>query len=237
MVRRRMRTIIVVVSSLLALVVAAGGAARAADQPAKEKKPMSAKADDPAIAQIDQFIAEQKVDTGKPNWKTALAKPPKATFTPGKKYVWQLATNKGTMKIRLMPDVAPMHVSSTIYLTRLGFYDGLTFHRVIPGFMAQGGDPVGNGTGGPGYKYDGEFDPKVKHDRAGLLSMANAGPGTDGSQFFLTFVPTPHLDGRHTIFGEVISGQDVLKKLEAAGSPSGKTTEPLTIQKATIAVE
>jgi len=237
MVPERMRTASTTLLFLLALLVAIHGATRAADQPAKEKKPMSAKAEDQAIAQIDQFIAEQKVDTSKAGWKTSLAKPPKATFTAGKTYVWQLATNKGTMKIRLLPDVAPMHVSSTIYLTRLGFYDGLTFHRVIPGFMAQGGDPVGNGTGGPGYKYDGEFDPKVKHDKPGLLSMANAGPGTDGSQFFLTFVPTPHLDGRHTIFGEVIAGQDVLKKLEAAGSPSGKTTEPLTIEKATIVVQ
>ena len=237
MVPRRMRTTLRAFLSLLAILVAVGGAARAADPPPKEKK-MSAKAEDPAIAQIDQFIAEQKIDTAQPGWKTKLAKPPKASFTPGKKYFWNLTTNKGVIRIRLMPEVAPMHASSTIYLTRLGFYDGLGFHRVIPGFMAQGGDPVGNGTGGPGYKYEGEFDPKVKHDKPGMLSMANAGPGTDGSQFFLTFVPTPHLDGRHTIFGEVVSGQDVLKKLEAAGSsPSGKTTEPLTIEKATIAVE
>jgi cyclophilin family peptidyl-prolyl cis-trans isomerase len=147
-----------------------------------------------------------------------------------------LETNKGTMKIALKPDVAPMHVSSTIYLTRLGFYDGLAFHRVINGFMAQGGDPLGNGTGGPGYNYDGEFSTDVKHDKPGILSMANAGPGTDGSQFFITFVPTPHLNGRHSIFGEVTDGMDVLKKLEAAGSPSGKTSEPLSISKATIEV-
>jgi len=148
-----------------------------------------------------------------------------------------LTTNKGTIKVRLLPDVAPMHVSSTIYLTRLGFYDGLPFHRVITGFMAQGGDPLGNGTGGPGYEYDGEFSPSVKHDKPGMLSMANRGPGTDGSQFFLTFVPTPWLDGKHSIFGEVTDGMDVLKKLEAAGSQSGRTSEPLSITKAEIAVE
>ena len=192
---------------------------------------------DPAIAEVDKFIAAQKIDKSSPGWKTKLPKPPKLTFTKDKKYVWVLDTNKGTIKITLKPDVAPMHVSSTIYLTTLGFYDGLVFHRVIQGFMAQGGDPLGTGTGGPGYQYDGEFADSAKHDKPGILSMANAGPGTDGSQFFLTFVPTPHLNGRHSIFGEVTDGMDVLKKLEAAGSGSGKTSEPLSITKATIAVQ
>jgi cyclophilin family peptidyl-prolyl cis-trans isomerase len=127
-----------------------------------------------------------------------------------------------------------MHVTNFIDLTRLGFFDGLSFHRVITQFMAQGGCPLGTGTGDPGYRFEGEYRADVKHDRPGLLSMANAGPGTDGSQFFLTFVPTPWLNGKHTIFGEVIEGQDVLKKLEAAGTQSGKTTEPLSIVKATV---
>lgn len=214
------------------------GSALAAD----EKKPEAPKAaatkkeSDPAMTEIEKFIADQKIDTGKSGWKTSLPKPPKATFTAGKKYGWVLQTNKGTIKVNLLPDVAPMHVSSTIYLTKLGFYDGIPFHRVITGFMAQGGDPLGNGTGGPGYKYEGEFGNR-KHDKPGMLSMANAGPGTDGSQFFLTFVPTPWLDGKHSIFGEVTEGLDVLKKLEAAGSQSGKTSEPLSIEKATITVE
>jgi cyclophilin family peptidyl-prolyl cis-trans isomerase len=129
-----------------------------------------------------------------------------------------------------------MHVSSTIYLVRLGFYDDLIFHRVIKGFMAQGGCPLGRGTGSPGYKYDGETDPKVKHDRPGLLSMANAGPGTDGSQFFLTFVPTPHLNGKHTIFGEVVEGMEVVKVLESLGTGRGATSEKLDMKKSTITV-
>lgn len=167
-------------------------------------------------------------------WKLKLKKPELMKFDSDKDYFWILDTNKGTIRIKLMPDVAPMHVTSTIFLTKKGFYDGITFHRVIPGFMAQGGCPLGTGRGGPGYKYGGEFKPNVKHDRPYLLSMANGGPGTDGSQFFLTFKATPWLDGKHTIFGEIVAGQDVMKKLEAAGSPNGKTKEKLLIIKGRI---
>jgi cyclophilin family peptidyl-prolyl cis-trans isomerase len=193
--------------------------------------------EDAAIAAIDAFIAEQNVDKTRRAWKSTLEKPPKVSFTAGKSYFWNLETNKGAITVKLMPDVAPMHVSSTIYLTRLGFYDGTVFHRVISGFMAQGGDPTGTGRGGPGYKYDGEFDRSVKHDKPGLLSMANAGPGTDGSQFFLTFVKTPNLNGKHTIFGRVIKGMDTVKELEKSGSRSGKTKEKLLIESATISVQ
>jgi len=192
---------------------------------------------DPALTKIGQFIADAKINKTERRWKSLLSKPPVLTFTKSKEYHWNLETNKGVIDIRLMPDVAPMHVSSTIFLTRVGFYDDITFHRVIKGFMAQGGCPVGRGTGGPGYSYSGEFDPKVKHDRPGLLSMANSGAGTDGSQFFLTFVPTPHLNGKHTIFGEVVKGMDTVKKLEAGGSPGGKTEEPLKIIRSTISVQ
>jgi peptidyl-prolyl cis-trans isomerase B (cyclophilin B) len=185
---------------------------------------------------LEDLVSQSKVDTSKPNWRTQLRKPEKLEFESGKSWFAVMNTTKGRIRIRLMPEVAPMHVTSFAYLARLGFYDGLSFHRVITGFMAQGGCPLGSGTGGPGYEFQGEFDPKVKHDRPGLLSMANAGPGTDGSQFFLTFVPTPWLDGKHTIFGEVVEGQDVLKALEAAGSQSGKTTEPLKMNKVEIEV-
>lgn len=189
------------------------------------------------MSDIDAFITKQNVDKSKPGWRTSLAKPPAATFDGAKKYIWVLDTTQGQIRVTLMPDVAPMHVTSTIYLTRLGFYDGLTFHRVIPGFMAQGGDPIGNGTGGPGYQYAGEFSPNARHDGPGILSMANAGPNTDGSQFFLTFATTPHLDNRHTVFGRVTGGMDALRELEKRGTPSGRTTEKLEIKKATIAVE
>jgi cyclophilin family peptidyl-prolyl cis-trans isomerase len=211
--------------------------ASAADTAGEAGAKADTKGGDVAIEAIDAFIAEQKVDKSKTDWKTRLAKPPAAQFAPGKRYLWRLDTNQGEILIELLPATAPMHVSSTIYLTRLGFYDGLVFHRVIPGFMAQGGDPLGTGTGGPGYKYAGEFDPAVRHDRPGVLSMANAGPNTDGSQFFLTFVATPHLDGRHTIFGRVVEGMGSVKELEKRGSQSGKTSERLVIERATIEVQ
>lgn len=173
---------------------------------------------------------------GKDNeWKLKLTKPELRQFDAKKDYFWVLETNKGSIKIKLMPEVAPMHVTSTMFLTEKGFYDGTIFHRVIPDFMAQGGDPVGDGRHGPGYQYAGEFSPTVKHDRPYLLSMANAGPNTDGSQFFITFKPTPWLDGKHTIFGEVVEGQDTVKKLEAAGTaPQGTPKEELKILKARI---
>jgi len=180
--------------------------------------------------QIDEIIRGVRVDRSSSRWRTAVPKPPVATFETGRAVLADMGTSKGNMRIRLMPEVAPLHVTSFLYLAGLGFYDGLAFHRVIKGFMAQGGCPLGNGTGGPGYEFDGEFSPKARHDRPGLLSMANAGPGTDGSQFFLTFLPTPWLDGKHTLFGEIVEGMDTLRALEAAGSASGRSTETLTLQ-------
>ena len=192
---------------------------------------------DKAMQQIDAEIAKAKVNKANASWRTTLPQPTTITFEADKDYFARMVTNKGTVLIRFMPQVAPMHVTNFMYLTRLGFYDGLSFHRVITNFMAQGGDPLGNGMGGPGYGFGGEFKPDVKHDHPGMLSMANAGPGTDGSQFFLTFVPTPWLDGKHTVFGEVVEGLDVLKKLEASGSQSGKTSEPLKMEKVTVEVK
>lgn len=190
-----------------------------------------------AVAEANAFIAKQEIVAVGNRWKTKLPKPPVFTFDPTDTYYWVLKTNQGTMRFKLLADVAPMHVSSTIYLTRIGFYDETVFHRVIRDFMAQGGDPLGTGRGGPGYKYGGEFSPDVRHDRAGLLSMANAGPNTDGSQFFLTFVPTAWLDGKHTIFGEVVEGMDTVQILESKGGSQGETTEPLLIEEATITAE
>jgi peptidyl-prolyl cis-trans isomerase B (cyclophilin B) len=188
------------------------------------------------MQRIDDLIAKAAIDRSKPDWRTRLPRPAALTFAPGETWRARMATNKGELLIRLMPEVAPMHVTSFAYLVRLGFFDGLTFHRVITEFMAQGGCPLGTGTGGPGYKFDGEYSKDVRHDRGGLLSMANAGPGTDGSQFFLTFVPTPWLDGKHSIFGAIEGGEATLRALEACGSPAGRTSEKLTIDRVTLEV-
>jgi len=177
------------------------------------------------------------IDKTDPAWKLKVQKPELMAFEPDKTYYWDMETNIGSMSFKLFQDTAPMHVTSTIYLTNLGFYDNIIFHRIIPGFMAQGGDPTGTGRSGPAYKYDGEFDGGRRHDKPGLLSMANAGPGTDSSQFFITFVPTPHLDGKHTLFGELVEGMETLKTLESKGSRSGRTSEKLEIIKATIRIE
>jgi len=119
-----------------------------------------------------------------------------------------IVTGRGTIHLRLFADQAPMTVANFVNLAQRGYYDGLTFHRVIPEFMIQGGCPEGSGRGGPGYRFEDEIVPTLKHDKAGVLSMANAGPGTNGSQFFITHVPTPWLDGKHTVFGQILSGED-----------------------------
>ncbi len=134
---------------------------------------------------------------------------------PGKDYRAVFETSQGRIVLDLFQDDAPMTVNSFAYLLRHHYYDGIKFHRVIEDFMAQTGDPTGTGRGGPGYRFEDEFvgNPH-RHSGKGVLSMANAGPGTNGSQFFITFGPTPHLDGRHTVFGRVIEGLDVLDKLK-----------------------
>ncbi|MBC8355156.1 MAG: peptidylprolyl isomerase [Planctomycetes bacterium] len=121
-----------------------------------------------------------------------------------------IETNKGTIRIQLHDDKTPKTVENFEKLTADGYYDGLKFHRVIPNFMIQGGCPQGTGTGGPGYKFEDEFHADLKHDGPGVLSMANSGPNTNGSQFFITHVATPHLDGKHSVFGNVLEGQDVV---------------------------
>jgi len=133
------------------------------------------------------------------------------TIDVNKKYTALIKTAKGDLALELYPQDAPVTVNSFVTLARKGFYNGLTFHRVIPDFMAQGGDPSGNGTGGPGYKFQDEFSSRTH--QAGSLSMANSGPNTNGSQFFICYAPQPHLNGKHTVFGQLTQGMDVLKKL------------------------
>lgn len=142
--------------------------------------------------------------------------PPAMTIDPNKKYAATIETTKGPIVLDLFAKDAPKTVNNFVFLARDHFYDGTVFHRVIADFMIQGGDPTGTGRGGPGYKFEDEVDPKKnpnKH-KAGTLSMANAGPGTNGSQFFITHVATDWLNGKHTVFGQVRSGQDVVDKIQ-----------------------
>jgi len=146
-----------------------------------------------------------------------------------------IETNMGTMEIELFEDKAPRTVSNFVDLIEKGFYDGVIFHRIISGFMIQGGDPTGTGMGGPGYEIDDEFHPDLKHDSKGILSMANAGPNTGGSQFFITLAPTPHLDNRHAVFGKLIKGEEILDKIGAVETgPNDKPINEVKMIKVTI---
>jgi cyclophilin family peptidyl-prolyl cis-trans isomerase len=136
--------------------------------------------------------------------------PPAMAIDPGRAYTARIDTDRGAIEVRLHADKAPRTVNNFVFLARQGFYDGVIFHRVIASFMAQTGDPTGTGRGGPGYQFADEIHPDLKHAGPGVLSMANAGPDTNGSQFFLTHVATPWLDGKHTVFGQVAKGLDVL---------------------------
>jgi cyclophilin family peptidyl-prolyl cis-trans isomerase len=139
--------------------------------------------------------------------------PPAMVIDPKKQYKARMKTDNGTMVFELFAAKTPKTVNNFVFLAREGFYDNVIFHRVIGNFMVQGGDPTGTGRGGPGYKFGDEFDSTLKHDKQGILSMANAGPGTNGSQFFITHGPTPHLNGKHTVFGQVVEGLDVLMSI------------------------
>lgn len=144
-----------------------------------------------------------------------------------------MQTNKGTININLCDDKTPVTVANFVNLATRGYYDGLTFHRVIGNFMIQGGCPDGTGMGGPGYKFEDEFVSDLKHDKPGILSMANAGPATNGSQFFITHLPTPHLNGKHTVFGAVVSADDQKVVNSIA---KGDVIEKLTIEGDTTAL-
>ncbi len=136
-----------------------------------------------------------------------------------------IQTDKGEIRLELTPDKTPMTVANFVNLTERGYYNGITFHRVIPNFMVQGGDPTATGSGGPGYNFPDEINPDLKHDSPGVLSMANAGPGTNGSQFFITHLETPWLDGKHTVFGRVVSGLEVVNAIAGGDAMKSVTIE------------
>ena len=162
---------------------------------------------------------------------------PPMTIDQTKEYIATIETEKGDITIELYAEEAPLAVNSFIFLAQDGWYDNVTFHRVVPGFVAQAGDPSGTGMGGPGYVFDNEVSPDLKFDQPGVLGMANSGPGTNGSQFFITHTSVPHLDGSYTIFGRVISGMDVVESLtprdpsQSSDSSPGDIILSITIEK------
>ncbi len=152
------------------------------------------------------------------------ASAPEMTIDPNKEYTATFdIEGKGSFQVSLFAKDAPRTVNNFVFLAKDGFYDGTMFHRVIPGFMAQGGDPTGTGTGGPGYRFADEFSPNLRHTEPGILSMANSGPNTNGSQFFITFGPTPHLDDKHSVFGKVTEGRDVALGLAPRDPQTART--------------
>jgi cyclophilin family peptidyl-prolyl cis-trans isomerase len=155
-------------------------------------------------------------------WKS----PPPLTIDRNKGYTATFKTDLGDIVVQLYADKVPAVVNNFVFLAREGFYDGVTFHRVIKDFMAQAGDPTGTGSGGPGYRFADEFYPGLRHDKPGILSMANAGPNTNGSQFFITHMATPWLDDKHSVFGNVVFGMDVL--LSIPPRDPGRAREPGT---------
>ena len=148
--------------------------------------------------------------------------PPAMVIDPARRYTATISTERGDIVVELYADKVPVTVNNFVVLARDGYYDGVTFHRVIGNFMAQTGDPTGTGRGGPGYKFADEFDPSLRHDGPGVLSMANAGPNTNGSQFFITHRATPHLDGKHAVFGRVTDGMDVVYSIPARDPMSAR---------------
>jgi len=162
-------------------------------------------------------------------WNT----PPEFSIDPKKTYHAVLETDLGEMKIKLFAEKAPITVNNFVFLAKEGYYDNTIFHRVIGNFMVQGGDPTGTGRGGPGYKFRDEFHPDLKHDKRGVLSMANAGPNTNGSQFFITHVETPWLDNKHSVFGEIVSGEDTLMKIPDR-DPSKLNSSAVTLKSVKI---
>jgi peptidyl-prolyl cis-trans isomerase B (cyclophilin B) len=153
------------------------------------------------------------------------SKPPEMQIDPKKKYTATIKTNRGDIVVDLFADKTPKTVNNFVFLAKDGFYNGVKFHRVIPDFMIQTGDPMGTGSGGPGYRFADEFHPELRHSGPGVLSMANAGPGTNGSQFFITHVRTEWLDDRHSVFGQVSEGQDVVNAIR-----QGDVMEEVTIE-------
>lgn len=195
-----------------------------------------------AFAASNNFAKKAKAKPAPVETKAVAEEPKKENVQPKEEEKvmpnprFTLETSLGTMKGELFADKAPKTVQNFVDLSKKGFYEGIIFHRVIPGFMIQTGDPTGTGTGGPGYEFSDEFHKKLRHDKAGILSMANSGPNTNGSQFFIIEEPTPWLDGKHSVFGVVTDGVELINKISTVDRDGNdKPRQAVTIKKITIA--
>ena len=192
----------------------------------------------PLLAEVDAYISGIELDRDAENWRFATPPPPALSVPEGERALWILETSAGVMRFELFHDIAPNHVSNTIYLSRLGFYDGLHFHRIVGGFVAQSGSPDGSLSGGPAYRFASEISKtrRGRHRRKGILSAAppKGRHDYDGSQFFITLKASPSLDGDHTVYGGMLDGKKVLRALDRAGTPSGRPLKKISILSARI---
>jgi cyclophilin family peptidyl-prolyl cis-trans isomerase len=215
------------IASVLGLVACQKGGDKA------ETGAMETEAEEAVEAEVATDTAVEEAEAMSPVLERAMNKDPGPADE-----VAVINTNMGAIVVKFYPEAAPLAVANFKGLAAKGYYDGVTFHRVIDGFMMQGGDPSGTGRGGEslwGGSFADEFSPELRFDRPGILAMANAGPGTNGSQFFITYAPTPHLNDKHTIFGEVIEGMDVANAIaKTPKGPGDKPTEPVVMESVTI---
>jgi peptidyl-prolyl cis-trans isomerase B (cyclophilin B) len=232
---RRQRVLAGVVAGAVAL--GGGGVAALAflggeeERPANEASPGATPSPTPEAAVACGAQTPSNAEEEKPMYQ----RPPEMRIDPKKDYRATLQTSCGPIEVELFAEDAPVTVNNFVFLAREGFFDGLTFHRIIPDFVLQGGDPKGDGTGGPGYQFEDEIVDSLKFNEAFLLAMANSGKDTNGSQFFITTGEPRHLNGLHTIFGRVTEGKDAVKAIEAVGSQDGTPTETVYIERVRIA--
>ena len=222
MVRYSVLGVGIVVAGLMLAVLSCGGEDAPSETPSKENLSQP----------VATATTEPTVEKGTTSMRKQYDGPPTMTIDATKSYTATIEMEKGgEIVIELLVSEAPQTVNNFVFLARDGYYDGVTFHRVIQGFMAQAGDPTGTGAGGPGYTFDNEVSPLRRHDGPGVVSMANSGirngRGTNGSQFFITHVQTPHLDDRHSVFGQVIEGMDVLLSITVRDPGSGTPADAL----------
>jgi peptidyl-prolyl cis-trans isomerase B (cyclophilin B) len=234
--QRRQRIIAGVVAGALGLggVGLAGWVFVFGDEGERRSRPQAGPSGSPSPTPQLPVACDAEVPAGAEEEKPMYDVPPEMQIDPKKEYTAIMDTSCGRIELELFADRTPVTVNNFVFLAREGFYDGLTFHRVIPDFVLQGGDPKGDGTGGPGYQFDDEIVKRLKFSEPGLLAMANSGKDTNGSQFFITTGQPKHLNGLHTIFGRVTDGRDVVREIEALGSPEGTTSARIYIERVRI---